>query len=127
MRHADDRGSVLETVIITPMVLLLFFGALQGALYFHARNVAVKAAESGLRQARGQHGNGPLGTAAAYAFIARNGPTVLRSPVVVVLRGPRDASAHIVAQPIRLIPFLDLTVTVDETQPVERVTRPGQA
>ncbi|MBF6060407.1 pilus assembly protein [Nocardia terpenica] len=122
----DDRGSVLETVIITPMVLAMLFAAIQGALYFHARNVAVKAAEAGLREARGHNGNAVLGTAAAYAYIARTGPTILRAPVVVITRGPQDATAHIVGQPVQLVPMLHLTVTVDETQPVERVTRPGQ-
>ena len=49
-RLGNDRGGVLETVIIWPVVLLLFFGAVQGALYFHARNVAMKAGEEGLRK-----------------------------------------------------------------------------
>ncbi len=31
---SSDRGGVLETVIIWPVVLLLFFGAVQGASIF---------------------------------------------------------------------------------------------
>lgn len=121
-----DRGSVLETVIIWPIIILLFFGMIQGALYFHARNVAYKAAEEGMRQARAQYGNTVIGTAAAYAYIGVTGPTTLRAPVVVMTRGPAEVNVHIVGKPINLIPFFDLTVTVDQTQPVERLTVPGQ-
>ncbi|MBY6389487.1 pilus assembly protein [Rhodococcus erythropolis] len=121
----SDRGGVLETVIIWPVVLLLFFGAVQGALYFHARNVAMKAGEEGLRQARSQFGTSAAGTAAAYGFITQTGATVLRGPAVSVTRNQREATIRIVGQPISLIPFLNLTVNIDQSAPVERVTNPG--
>lgn len=122
----SDRGAVVQTVIVFPVVLLLLMGAIQAGLYFHARNVAIKAGEEGLRQTRSQIGNSALGTAAAYAFIAEVGPTVLRSPVIVANRSPRTADITIVGQPITLIPFLDLTITVHQNAPVERVTTPGE-
>lgn len=125
--RSDDRGGVLETVIVFPIVLLLFLGAIQGALYFHARNIAIKAGEEGLRQTRSQIGNSTIGTAAAYAYIAQTGSTVLKAPIVVANRTPRDASIQIAGQPITLIPFLELTITVNQNAPVERITTPGQA
>lgn len=124
-RLGNDRGGVLETVIIWPIVLLLFFGAVQGALYFHARNVAMKAGEEGLRQARTQFGTSAAGTAAAYGFIAQTGATVLRGPAVTVTRNQREATVQIVGQPISLIPFLNLTINIDQSAPVERITNPG--
>lgn len=124
-RLGNDRGGVLETVIIWPVVLLLFFGAVQGALYFHARNVAMKAGEEGLRQARTQFGTSAAGTAAAYGFIAQTGATVLRGPAVTVTRNQREAAVRIVGQPISLIPFLNLTINIDQSAPVERITNPG--
>jgi hypothetical protein len=65
------------------------------------------------------------GTAAGYAFASTAGPTTLRAPVIVVNRGPRDATVQIIGQPIRLIPFFPLDINVSETLPVERVTAPG--
>lgn len=124
-QRSNDRASVLETVIITPVVFLLFFTALQAAFYFHARNVATKAALAGLDQAASEYGNDVLGMAAAYAYIAETAPTTLRSPVVVLDRDEVAVSAHIVGRPIQLIPLLNLTVSVDETAPIERTTAPG--
>ncbi|MFE9575072.1 TadE family protein [Nocardia sp. NPDC006044] len=116
---------MLETVIITPVVLLLFFTAVQAAFYFHARNVATTAASIGADGAGSEYGLNALGEALAYSYIARTAPTTLRSPIVAIDRTPRAVSAHVVGQPIRLIPFLNLTVTVDETRPIDRTTAPG--
>lgn len=122
-----DRGSyTLSTVITFPVVLLIFLVALQAALYFHARNVAIKAGEEGLRQARAQIGSSAQGTAAAYAYIAKTGSTVLRAPIVVASRGPRQAQIQITGQPISLVPFTNFTITVNQNAPVERVTTPGE-
>lgn len=117
--------STIALVITFPIVLLLLLAALQAALYFHARNVAIKAGEEGLRQARSQLGGTAQGTAAAYAYIGTAGPTTLRTPLVVVTRTLRDARVEITGQPINLIPYLDLTIRSDQNGPVERITTPG--
>ena len=73
---ADDRGSAtLELTVLFPMLLLLIFGVVQGALYFHARNVALAAAEQGVRAGRADGQADPAGTAAreARAFLADTG------------------------------------------------------
>lgn len=51
-RHSDTGVATLELVVIFPVLLLLLFGAFQGALYFHGRNVLLAAAEQGVRAAR---------------------------------------------------------------------------
>lgn len=40
-------------------------------------------------------------------------------------RNQREAAIQIVGQPISLIPFLNLTINIDQSAPVERITNPG--
>ena len=47
-----ERGAVtLETVVIWPTILAAIFAIIQGGLWFHARNVALGAAQEGARAA----------------------------------------------------------------------------
>ena len=61
--------------MLFPVVLLILFGVIQGALYFHGRNVAMAAAEQGVRAARadGQTDRAGPATARARAFLADTG------------------------------------------------------
>lgn len=50
-RAADDRGSsVVEFVLVCTLLMLLFFGALQVAVYSYARTAVAAAAADGARQ-----------------------------------------------------------------------------
>ena len=61
--------------MLFPVVLLILFGVIQGALYFHGRNVALAAAEQGVRAARADGQTNRAGTAAGHArqFLADTG------------------------------------------------------
>ena len=65
--RGDTGSATLELAVLFPIVLLLLFGAIQGALYFHGRNVAMAAAEQGVRAARADGQTARAGTAAAQA------------------------------------------------------------
>ena len=70
--RGSERGFVtLELVVLFPVVLLVIFGVIQGALFFHGRNVALAAAEQGVRAARtdGQSAPAPTATAQARQFL----------------------------------------------------------
>jgi len=54
--------------VLFPVVLLILFGVIQGALYFHGRNVAMAAAEQGVRAARADGQSNRAGTAAGQAW-----------------------------------------------------------
>jgi Flp pilus assembly protein TadG len=63
-----DRGAAtLELVVLFPMLLLLIFGVIQGALFFHGRNVALAAAEQGVRAGRADGHSDPAAVAVAQA------------------------------------------------------------
>lgn len=68
-RHGQgDRGALtLELVVLFPVLLLLIFGMIQGALFFHGRNVALAAAEQGVRAARVDGQSDRAGTAEQQA------------------------------------------------------------
>lgn len=61
--------------MLFPVVLLILFGVIQGALYFHGRNVVMAAAEQGVRAARADGQTNRAGTAADQArqFLADTG------------------------------------------------------
>lgn len=121
-----DGGSVsLELVIAFPAVLLLIFGVVQGALYFHARNVALAAAQEGLREARVENGTAAAGGSRAREFIdAAGGEGVLRSVQVTPTRTPTQASITVTGAPMSVVPGWTLNVSQTATGPVERVTTP---
>jgi Flp pilus assembly protein TadG len=48
----------VQTAILFPVVLMLVFGIIQGALWFHARHIALGAAQEGARAASAQDGTG---------------------------------------------------------------------
>ena len=67
-RTCADRGAAtLELVVLFPVLMLLIFGVVQGALYFHGRNVALAAAEQGVRAGRADGSSDPAAIAAAQA------------------------------------------------------------
>ncbi len=61
--------------MLFPVVLLILFGVIQGALYFHGRNVAMAAAEQGVRTARadGRTDRAAVATDQARQFLADTG------------------------------------------------------
>jgi Flp pilus assembly protein TadG len=73
--RGDDGVATLELTVLFPVVLLILFGVIQGALYFHGRNVAMAAAEQGVRAARADGQTNRAGTAADQTrqFLADTG------------------------------------------------------
>src|SRR3954453_1755132 len=72
-RAADVGSATLEIVVLFPAVLLATFGLVQGALYYHARDVALAAANDGLTAARSRAGTAEGGRNAALTFLRRAG------------------------------------------------------
>lgn len=120
-----DRGSAIEMAIIAPLLLLLIFGIVQGAVYYQARSVAVAAAETGLRAARVVNGSSAAGQAAAAGFLARSQPG-LTGAQVTATRTATVAAVQIRGESPSLLPGITFTVSVASELPVERLTRPGQ-
>jgi Flp pilus assembly protein TadG len=125
-RAAEERGSAsVEAAIVFPVVLFLIFGIIQGALWFHARHVALGAAQEGARVVAAEHGGG--GEARAREFITNlTGGTLIRNVIVRESATTQTATVTVNGQAPSLIPGMDgLPVSQTATAPVERFTRPG--
>jgi hypothetical protein len=126
-RATVRKGSTVGFVVLMPTAFIMLFLGIQGALYYHARTVAVASGEEALKQASSQYGNAGTGTAAGYAFIAQAGATTLQVPVVAVTRSQYEATVSITGKSISLLPFWHPIVHIDMKKPVERITTPGVA
>lgn len=111
-----------------PAILLLFFVVIQGAMWFHARNVALAAAREGLRAAASENGSATAGATQAQQFIDQAGGTkVITGVSVVPVRTVTQASVTVVGTSISLIPGIGgFSVSQTASGTVERTTIPGQ-
>jgi len=123
---AGDRGSAsLELVVVFPVLLLLMFGGIQGALYYYGRSIALAAAQEGSRSAAAQNGSLGAGNAAAITFITRAGGTdVLQGSQVSSSRSATDATVTVHGSSLSILPFWGgPTITQSASAPLERLTR----
>ena len=95
MRARDERGSVsIQLVILLPALFAVMFLGMQAALFYHARTVAIAAAQEGAKAAGGENGKESDGVQAAEAFIAEAGGDD------VLTGATTTASASAVASPM---------------------------
>lgn len=105
-----------------PVVLLLIFATVQGALHFHARNLAQAAAAEAVTAASVADGSAGDGQAAAEQFIAAAGGGTLEDTAVTVQRSAGSVTATVTGRSINILPGIP-TPAIRQTVsgPVERV------
>ncbi|MGV9268102.1 TadE family protein [Kitasatospora sp. NPDC003701] len=122
-RGRGDRGAVsLELAIIFPAVMLAIFMIIQTGLWYHARSVALSAAQRGVDRARVQGAGIAQGTTAAGDFLDRAGGGIVDR----VVTGSDGATVRIeVSGRIDTwIPGLSLPIRQHASGARERVTAP---
>ena len=121
----SERGSTsIQLVLLLPALFSVMFLGMQGALVYHARTVAIAAAQEGARTAAGLDGTGPAGAQDAYAFVAdAGGDDVLKAPYVSSIRSATTATVTITGRSPSVIPGWSPMVTQSASVPVERITR----
>lgn len=101
---------------------LLFLG-LEAGLYYHARSVAIAAAQEGAREAGSQHGSQASGVSAAKRFLSQaGGPGVIVNTNVTGSRSATTATVTIHGDSMSVIPGVHVSITQSATVPVERLT-----
>ena len=122
-RGRGQVGSVtLELTVIFPAVLLLIFGIVQAAVWYHGRTLAMLAAQDGLRVVQALDGSAAAGRAQATAALADNGATgFLTDPRVTATRTPTSGTVTVTARSVALLPGVALPVSQRATGPVERL------
>jgi Flp pilus assembly protein TadG len=125
-RAASERGSAaVQTAILFPVALLLIFGIIQGALWYHARNVALGAAQEGVRVASAEGGGG--GADRAHEFVRDlTGGTLIRDLDVSESATGEAVTITVTGKAPSLIPGVSgVTVRQSATAPIERFTEVG--
>ena len=119
---ADDRGSVtLELNFVFPLAFLLFLIMVQAALYFHARNLAMAAAQEGVLVERAHNGTETAGAARTREFISHVDSKLLSSVDITPHRTQTQASITVTARTTSII-GIPFSVHQTAVGPVERVT-----
>jgi Flp pilus assembly protein TadG len=123
-RRRNERGSVtIQMVFLMPALFLVMFLGLQGTLYYHAREVALAAAQEGAREAGSETGTRDSGVATASTFLQDAGGTdVMTSTSVSASRTANTATVTVTGTSLSVIPGWHVTVTQSASVPVERLT-----
>lgn len=125
-RLRSDRGALsMEMVVLLPLALTLLFLAVQGAVYYQGRTVALASAQEGARGAAGFERTDSHGREAALSFAARaGGDGLLENPDVTVTRnsGQGTVTVRVTGTTMSLVPGWDPTVTQSATRVIEEFT-----
>ena len=127
IRRSAKRGergsSSIEMVIALPVVLTVLFLAVQAGTWFHARSIALASAQSGARTSAMLNSSLEAGLSSARSFAANVGGTTLTGVTVTGDRTATSTTVTVTGHSVRLVPFMDVTVSQSATLPVERYTR----
>jgi hypothetical protein len=126
-----ERGaSAVELAMLTPLLIIVIAGTIQFAMLYHARHVALAAAQAGARVARATAADPRVAweepaRARTFNYLGTIGPHLLERPTATPLRrfvGGQlvDVGMEVHGTAVRVIPFLTLEVTERSRGPVER-------
>ena len=120
-----ERGSSsIQMVMLMPALFSIMFLGMQGALYYHARTVAIAAAQEGARTAGSQNGTAAEGASAASSFVSdAGGKDVLPGAHMTGGRSATTATVTVTGTSLSVIPGWSPAVSQSASVPVERITR----
>ncbi|OJV58274.1 MAG: hypothetical protein BGO38_08840 [Cellulomonas sp. 73-145] len=127
-RTTGDRGSVsLELAIVFPALLLIVTALIQYALWFHARSLALAAAQQGVSVARAYHSTPAAGRGSALAFIADHGAdTLLNADVTTASPAAGQVQVVVTGRSVSVLPGVaGFAVSQSAAGPLERFTTAG--
>ncbi|OLO25985.1 hypothetical protein PZ61_0237010 [Streptomyces sp. MNU77] len=120
-RDARDRGAMsLEMLIIFPVVVMAILLVVHVGLWWHAKNVAMSAAQLGVESARVRGASAGAGTAEAREFLSRAGGSISGTSV----SGSKGATVtiRVTGYVDTMIPGLKLRIDQHADAAAERVT-----
>ncbi|WEH37907.1 TadE/TadG family type IV pilus assembly protein (plasmid) [Streptomyces sp. AM 4-1-1] len=120
-RDARDRGAMsLEMLIIFPVVLMAILLVVHVGLWWHAKNVAMSAAQLGVESARVRGASAGAGTTEAREFLSRAGGSISGTSV----SGSKGATVtiRVTGYVDTMIPGLKLRIDQHADAAAERVT-----
>lgn len=128
-RNSAERGSSsIELVLLTPVLMFAVFLIVQTALYLHARQVLLAAAQQGARLARTTPAVSSSDTErnrqATLAYLQQLGPRLVSAPTVTISQDPAGSTAPTVTVTVTgrapsILPGIDLTIREHATGVLE--------
>jgi len=116
-----QRGAVAAQLVIgMPVLMLLITASIQFAIYHHAVDVAVDAAQRGLQAARIQGGSNAQGEAAATKDANQIGAGILVGPTVTLSRSGGSIRVEVRGTAATVMPGVVLQVVGVASGPIER-------
>lgn len=111
-RARDSGASSLEWALLTPVMITMILFVMQFAMIYHARHVALAAAQSGARVARTDASSAWRVKAEQRATdsVAQVGPGLLTKVQVVASGDQRDRRVVVTGQAVAVVPLLDFHV-----------------
>lgn len=108
-----------------PALFAVMFLGMQAALFYHARTVAIAAAQEGARAAGGESGQAADGVSAVSSFIAdAGGDDVLTGTSATANRTATRVTVTVTGRSLSVIPGWHPEIVQSASLPVERVTAP---
>ena len=122
----DERGSVsIELVILLPALFAVMFLGMQAALFYHARTVAIAAAQEGAQAAGGENGKEADGVSAASSFVVEaGGDDVLTRSTATANRTATTVTVTVRGHSLSVIPGWNPLIVQSASVSVERLTAP---
>lgn len=125
-----ERGSAsLEIAILAPALLALTFAVVQAGLWFHARSLALAAAQEGVTAARAYHAPTDAGPTRARAFLTQQaGDSLLGATVTTAGTTATVVRVTVRGHALSVLPGVrGPTITQSAQAGRERFTTPGGA
>jgi Flp pilus assembly protein TadG len=124
-RARGEDGSVSETAVAFPLLIVVFMLVIQFTLAHHAKSVVVAAAQDGARSAQVESGGVAAGEDRAGEVVAQSARSLLSAVSIAVTSDGDRVSARVSGDVVRVVPIPGLHFEVVGTAggPVE-VFRP---
>lgn len=118
----SERGAVtVEMVVLMPVLLATLFGGIQAGVVFHARHIAIAAAQEGVRTAAAYQASLPDGIGTATTAAANWAGQTLTGVRVTGQRTPTRVTITVQGSAVSLLPGVSWPIEQKATLPVERL------
>ncbi|MFA1539632.1 TadE family protein [Actinomadura monticuli] len=120
--RSDAGVSSMEWALLTPILILVMLVVVQFAMVFHARHVALAAAQSGARVARTSPVGGGwegVATAKAAGSVREIGPDLLSGLQVRAGEENDERWVEVSGEAVQVVPFMTFHVSQRSQGPIE--------
>jgi len=125
--RGDGGSTTVEMAVLFPVLLVLLMTIVQAGMWWHARNLALAAAQAGAQVARTTTGTADAARSAAASYLERAGGSATTDPTVQTSVTAETARVQVSATAPRVLPLPGLVIRVEQVAEARRevFTTPG--